>query len=421
MPSILNTLLTGFYLVLSASLGVALHILIPWPVFESSVAGGAALLLLLNVHGAISNARAKKRVNQELRGLKQANATLQQEFAGAKKALNDLTVSLDKNVRTRNAEIVAEVQVLEGLIKQLHEKAPPSLKASMGAGEASGSDQSSNAAYQNDDVLLSVVHDALEDNRVDLYLQPIVSLPQRRIRYYEAFSRLRDTEGGLIMPNQYLQVAEPAGLMSIVDNLLLFRCVQVMRRLNHKANDFAIFCNISGHTLRDPEFFPQFIEYMELNADLAQFIVFEFAQDAIENCHSWEWDNLLRLADLGFAFSMDHVRTLDFDLHDLRQKNFRFLKVDGNILLGGMEQAGARIHVADFKELAVRNGVDLIAEKIEDEQSVIGVLEYDVDFGQGFVFGHPRPIAETGLDAGTSRLPRLRPDFENGMPSAASA
>ena len=421
MPSILNTLLTCIYLVLSTSLGVALHVLIPLPVFEASVAGGASLLVLFNVHGAVSRAKDKRRVAQELWSLRQVNTSLQQEFAGAKQALSELTVSLDKNVRTRNQEIVAEVQVLESLIKQLHDKAPPSLKAGAGIGGGPDVETPSTPLYQNDDVLLNVVHDALEDNRVDLYLQPIVSLPQRRIRYYEAFSRLRDTEGTLIMPNQYLQVAEPAGLMSIVDNLLLFRCVQVMRRLNHKANDVAIFCNISSHTLRDPEFFPQFIEYMELNADLAQFIVFEFAQEAIQQCHSWEWDNLLRLADMGFAFSMDRVKTLDFDLHDLRQKNFRFLKVDGHILLGGMEQAGARIHAADFKELAMRNGVDLIAEKIEDEQSVIGVLEYDVDFGQGFVFGHPRPISETGLDVGNSRLPRLRPDFENGMPRAESA
>ncbi len=421
MSSLLNILLACIYIVSAAILGVGLHSFQAFSLLEASLASAGLFVILANGHAALSRSRERKRFAKELRTLKQAYGTLQQEFADAKTALNDLSVSLDRNVRTRNQEIVAEVQVLEGLIKQLHEKAPPSLKLGNVGRSPETMSGEGEKVYQGNDLLLSVVHDALEDNRVDLYLQPIVSLPQRRIRYYEAFSRLRDTEGTLIMPNQYLQVAEPAGLMSIVDNLLLFRCVQVMRRLNHKANDVAIFCNISAHTLRDPEFFPQFIEYMELNADLAKFIVFEFAQEAIEQCHSWEWDNLLRLADLGFSFSMDRVTTLDFDLHDLRQKNFRFLKVDGQILLGGMEEAGARIHAADFKELAMRNGVDLIAEKIEDEQSVIGVLEYDVDFGQGFVFGHPRPIDETGLDTGSGRLPRLRPNFEADLPKAESA
>ena len=64
---------------------------------------------------------------------------------------------------------------------------------------------------------------SLEENRVDLYLQPIVSLPQRKLRYYEALSRLRAEDGSVIMPAQYIKVAAPAGLMSVVDNLLLFR------------------------------------------------------------------------------------------------------------------------------------------------------------------------------------------------------
>ena len=83
------------------------------------------------------------------------------------------------------------------------------------------------------------------------------------------------------MPAQYIKVAAPAGLMSVVDNLLLFRCVQIVRRLTQKSRDIGIFCNISGDTLADTEFFPQFLEYMQANRDLAGQIIFEFSQDAV--------------------------------------------------------------------------------------------------------------------------------------------
>src|SRR6185436_16059312 len=129
--------------------------------------------------------------------------------------------------------------------------------------------------------LLEAIRSSLEENRVDLYLQPIVSLPQRKLRYYEALSRLRDKDGQVIMPAQYMQVAGRAGLMSVVDNLLLFRCVQIVRRLAQKSRDIGIFCNISGDTLADKEFFPQFLDYMRANRDLAGQIVFEFSQDAV--------------------------------------------------------------------------------------------------------------------------------------------
>ena len=120
---------------------------------------------------------------------------------------------------------------------------------------------------------------SLEENRVDLYLQPIVSLPQRKLRYYEALSRLRASDGSVIMPAQYIKVAAPAGLMSVVDNLLLFRCVQVVRRLTQKTREIGIFCNISGDTLADANSSPSSWSICSANRDLAGQIIFEFAQE----------------------------------------------------------------------------------------------------------------------------------------------
>jgi hypothetical protein len=102
-----------------------------------------------------------------------------------------------------------------------------------------------NRPRHEDPNFVQTVRAALEDNRIDVYLQPIVSLPQRKLRFYEALSRLRDSQGEIIMPKEYLYVAEPAGLMTVIDNLLLFRCVQVVRQLAKKNPGMAIFCNIS--------------------------------------------------------------------------------------------------------------------------------------------------------------------------------
>ena len=74
--------------------------------------------------------------------------------------------------------------------------------------------------HQQHIALLETVRAALADNRVDLYLQAVVSLPQRRTVFYESFSRLRDATGRVMMPAEYLSVAEPEGLMPAIDNLL---------------------------------------------------------------------------------------------------------------------------------------------------------------------------------------------------------
>ena len=128
---------------------------------------------------------------------------------------------------------------------------------------------------------------------MELHLQPIVSLPQRKIYFYESFTRLRDQDGNVIMPAEFLKVAEPAGLMTVVDNLLLFRCVQIVRRLTEKDRQVGMVCNISPLSLRDEVFFPQFLDFMRQNADLAGSVVFEIGQKDFEERGIVEARNML--------------------------------------------------------------------------------------------------------------------------------
>jgi cyclic-di-GMP phosphodiesterase TipF (flagellum assembly factor) len=245
--------------------------------------------------------------------------------------------------------------------------------------------------------LLETVRQSIQDNRVDVYLQPIVTLPQRKPRYYEALTRLRNGEGEIILPADYLEVAEPAGIMPLIDNLLLFRSVQIVRKLSDRNREIGIFCNISANSLVDPDFFPQFIEFMEHNRDLAKSIVFEFSQATISGAGPLETESLAALRQQGCRFSIDHVQNLDLDLPALAEQGFRFLKVDAATLLAGAP-AGAQIHMDDYSSLLARYGIKLVAEKIETERTVLELLELDVGFGQGFLFSEPRPVRSEFLE-----------------------
>jgi len=194
------------------------------------------------------------------------------------------------------------------------------------------------------------------------------------------------------MPAQFIRIAAPAGLMSVVDNLLLFRCVQIVRRLTARNREVGVFCNISGATLTDAEFFPQFLEYLEQNRDLAGRIVFEFAQDALAQAGAAGEANLGYLSRLGFVLSLDHIESLAVDFAHLRDLGFRHLKVSARTLTGGMGKAGAAVAAEDIKALLSRYGLNLIAERVEDEKTVIQLLDYGVDFAQGYLFGEPRAV-----------------------------
>jgi len=314
-----------------------------------------------------------------------------------RRALVELKLHLDDRMATRNDRVVSEVRVLESLVRRLAESIAHKAKdheidpAEMLPDRADARRVSDDAP---DDLMLEIIRRSLEENRVDLYLQPVVSLPQRKVRFYEALSRLRAEDGTLIMPSQYIRVAEPAGLMSVVDNVLLFRCIQVLRSWAQRNKDIAVFCNLSRDTLQDAGFFAQFIDFMQQNRELAGLLIFELSQETLASCSASENANLAHLTELGFALSMDRVTTLDVDFAAARARNVRYFKVPAGLLLGDAGRAGARVHPADLKELLGRFGLNLIAERVEHERDVVDLLDYNVDYGQGFLFGEPKPIRE---------------------------
>jgi len=192
---------------------------------------------------------------------------------------------------------------------------------------------------------------AADSNRIDLYLQPIVTLPQRKVRYYEAMSRLRTEEGDIIPAGEFIEYAEAVGLMPKIDNLLVFRCVQVTRRLQLKSRDVGLFCNISASTLLDSVYFKQFLDFIDANRALAGSLIFEFTQKAYRAFGPMEHESLSALADFGFRFSMDHVADLRMEPKELADRYFRFLKVPAKLLLNKASNAQSDIHPADLADL----------------------------------------------------------------------
>jgi cyclic-di-GMP phosphodiesterase TipF (flagellum assembly factor) len=402
-PAMTRALIVATYLLASATAGTAIFM-----VAGVSIGLLTAVVLSLacvQIHAALRRRRDKRVADREIAGLKRVSFQFEQALTDTRAKMEDMNKAIEAKTNAQGRKIVAELQVLETLMREFASKVSNSAKAQPlddTLERRAPPKQGTVGAYMNtlgDSGMLEIIRSSLEQNRVDLYLQPIVSLPQRKLRFYEALSRLRSEDGKVIMPEQYIKVAAPAGLMSVVDNLLLFRCVQIVRRLTQKHRDIGVFCNISGDTLADAEFFPQFLEYMHHNRDLAGHIVFEFSQDAVTKAGEQGEANLAYLSGLGFALSMDHVASLALDFLKLKKLGFRHLKVRAHTLTNGMSGAGAAVAAEDLKKLLERNGLNLIAERVEDEKTVVQLLDYGVDFAQGYLFGEPRAVREESLKA----------------------
>lgn len=245
--------------------------------------------------------------------------------------------------------------------------------------------------------VLEIVREGLRQDRVDLYLQPIVSLPQRKRRFFECFSRIRAEDGTVVTPDQYLDPARRAGLSTAVDNMLLFRCVQLLRKVRRRDATTAFFCNISPHTLADREFFRDFIAYMENHRELASSLVLEMAQADFDRQRERLAPDLKRIAAMGYRFSLDAVDRLDLDLDEMEELNIHFLKIDAGLILETLESGGdAASSLRMLKQQLDARDVDLIVERIETERMLVELLDFNIDFGQGYLFGEPRLSRDQG-------------------------
>jgi cyclic-di-GMP phosphodiesterase TipF (flagellum assembly factor) len=403
MPFLFHTVIFLAYASMAAAAALMLPQTFPAVTPElAAVAGGVLVVACGLAHELVARLEWRRDLGRELGAMRLAQEDVMDELSRARGATRGILEALEAAGRTGKGrpditEVVAEVRVLEKLVAQLSKKDEPE--------EAPAAPESAKPARKEAPVLvpaeglderqiLAHVRQGLNTGRVDLFLQPIVGLPQRKTSHYECFSRIRVGENTILLPEQYIPLAEREGLMGAIDNMLLFRCLQLVRRCQARKRNVRFFCNISPHSLADKPFLRDFVDFMTMNTNLATNLVFELSQSAVRSIDEEVVRDLDRLASHGFRFSLDQVASLDMSFADLAQRRVRYLKVEAGLLLAHVNGSQPALNLRQLKNELNRHGIDLIAEKIESEQTLVEVLDFPIDFGQGFLFGEPRLLRD---------------------------
>jgi cyclic-di-GMP phosphodiesterase, flagellum assembly factor TipF len=428
----ISTIFIAICMVLvAASLGLTLYSLAGISGMESAIVALTALTFLILYNAVSMRLRDRTDVGGQISDLSRGTADLARqiaEFGRRLSAVEGRVASANSAGADRIQAVAGEINELGMLVKQLavsvanhddalaaHEAAatgaaipqgepqkepPADTERSAGAAAAvPASAVKPVVASHSHAQVLSAVKSAVEENRIDIYLQPMVTLPQRKVRFYEAVTRLRDERDQVLSADDFISVAEAAGLVGRIDHMVMLKCVQVLRRLMVRNKDIGIFCNVAAATLGNPATFAQCLDFLEANRALAPSFVLEFKQATFRNLNQTETEHLAALAQRGFRFSIDHVTDLRIEPRELADHGVRFIKVPAVLLLDQRQTSASDIHPSDLSDLLGRFGIDLIAERIEGERAVVDLLDYDVRFGQGFLFAPPRPLRPEGASA----------------------
>jgi len=431
----ISTIFVAICMVLvAASLGLVLYSVAGISGSESAIVALTALTFLILYNAVSMRLRDRSDVGGQIADLSRGTADLARqvaEFGRRLAAVEGRVVSANSANHDRVQSVAGEISELGVLVQQLaisvagHDellasgalaaapspvKEPPNdrqteLPFVADAAEEAGAAvveppvaavpnaaADTSTATRSNAQILTAVKNAIEANRIDIYLQPMVTLPQRKVRFYEAVTRLRDDRDQILTADDFIGTAEAAGLMGRIDHMVMLRCVQVLRRLMVRNKEVGVFCNVAAATLGNAATFAQCLDFLEANRALASSFVLEFKQSTFRNLGAVETEHLAALAQRGYRFSIDHVTDLRIEPRELADRGVRFIKVPAALLLDQRQTSASDIHPSDLSDLLGRFGIDLVAERIEGERAVVDLLDYDVRFGQGFLFAAPRPL-----------------------------
>ena len=358
--------------------------------------GAVVVLAGALVHEATTRMERERVAARRMAKLLDAIKVLDEEVARRKAVLEDES---RRAASVGYEAMVQEVKLLQTLVAQLAsrrgfrgvELRPPAIRRlSVTGRRAPRGIPDDNAPPLDDETVLEAVRDALRADRIDIYLQPIVGLPQRKPCFYELFSRVRMADGHQIMPDRYLAIAKREELIAAIDNQLLVHGVQLLREAEQRQNGAGFFVNVSAATLGDAEVMNRFLQLMAQHQPLVPKLILELSQEELREGGAATLGILSRLSRLGFRFSLDRVSDPDIDPDMLLAHEFRHVKLDRALLADPAMAPRVEALRQRLEKGHDGHGIDIIVEKIETEAQLIDVLDGGFDFGQGHLFGEPR-------------------------------
>ncbi len=243
--------------------------------------------------------------------------------------------------------------------------------------------------------LLKRVASAVENDRIEVALQSIVTLPLRRARAYATIFNLQLEGAGTLEARHAVPAVEAAGVSDVYSKGIVLRALALAQKFAARESASMVFVPISGAAIMQSRFADWLVKRLGDNKDYADRFIIEIAQKDVREFSPIDFELLNTLADLGFRMSVTQLEDARTDLFELSRYGFRYAKAPASLFLGSDAGSKSDIHPEDLSDLAVRNGMDLIVDQVESEAQLVELLECKLKYGQGNLFARARVVDVT--------------------------
>jgi diguanylate cyclase (GGDEF)-like protein/PAS domain S-box-containing protein/excisionase family DNA binding protein len=251
------------------------------------------------------------------------------------------------------------------------------------------------------------LRDALDDDRISLFAQPVVRLKDQKSMHHEVLVRLRDDQGGFILPSTFIEIAESLSLVQELDLQVVEKLLDFMRRHNQVGKKLRYFVNLSRVSIADEHCVKRLLTLLnQTQVDPTQ-LVFEISETAAMSEIDVTLSFISRLKDVGCRFALDDFGAGFSSFYYLKRFEVDYLKIDGSFIRDLAVDEGSRLFVRALNDVARGLSKQVVAEWVESPEALKLLIEMGAQYGQGYMFRKPMPIEDT-VQVATSRLLRAR-------------
>jgi EAL domain-containing protein (putative c-di-GMP-specific phosphodiesterase class I) len=242
---------------------------------------------------------------------------------------------------------------------------------------------------------VGAIRTALEGDCFGLVAQPIVSVQTGAVVRHELLIRMRG-ESGIVMPAQFLPVAEQTGLIEEIDAWVLHRTFAIIRELLARGEMPHFQINLSGGSVSDPTMLDAFQDEMARGDVPGECLSVEITETSAisDMAQAQRFGRAIR--DLGCGLSLDDFGAGFGSFHYLKHLPFDSLKIDGEFIRGITESAHDQEVVRALTQIASALGLDTIAEFVEDPRTLDLLRDVGVTYAQGYALGAPTELTLGG-------------------------
>jgi diguanylate cyclase (GGDEF)-like protein len=264
--------------------------------------------------------------------------------------------------------------------------------------EIFGNDDSSIMQRHEDVFLVGTLRDAIKHDRFVLYAQPIIPLRDSELPHaYEILLRLRQPDGSISGPGEFLSTAQRYQLLPAIDLWVLEHTLELLTRhlslIRSQRLTFSI--NLTGSSLGDEKFAAVLIQRLRRSRVPPAFINIEVTEQAAMRSEACAVRVMNDLRTLGCGVALDDFGTGTNSLTYLRDLPVTRVKIDGSFVRDIMENPRSEQTIRAIMQLLRNFPVETVAEYVETEAIARRLRAIGVDYAQGFAFGKPADLGMT--------------------------